>query len=463
MMKKLLILSSILLVLSSCSSYNEGELIGVQNRPGWETSVPFGMLYIPLGSYTMGPSDQDVPWALTAQSKTVSLQAFWMDETEITNNEYRQFVYWVRDSMAYRLLGESIERYVISQDEFGNEIDPPRINWEEEIEWNGEEEREILEEMFVSEQERFFRRKEIDSRKLKYEYFWIDFKQAANKYTFENQNRRSWNYETGKYDGEVVKPNGERQAISDRSAYIMQSAIHVYPDTLCWISDYTYSYNEPMAKMYFSHPSYDHYPVVGVDWKQATAFGIWRTELKNSYLTQAGNAFVHDYRLPTETEWEYAARGGLGNSMFPWGGQYTRNYLGCFIANFKPLRGNYTDDGGFNTVVVAHYEPNEWGLYDMAGNVSEWTANAFDESSYNFTHDMNPDYKYNALDDDPPALKRKVVRGGSWKDIAYFLQTGTRTYEYQDSAKAYIGFRNVRTYEGRARTQDGVQGDSQVY
>lgn len=463
MMKRLLIFSTMLIVLSSCSNSGTGDLTGVLERPGWESSIPFGMLYIPMGSFNMGPSEQDVPWAMTAQNKSVSMQAFWMDETEITNNEYRQFVYWVRDSLAYRKLGEQNEQYLISQDEYGEEINPPFINWNEKINWNGEEERETLADLFYSENERFFRRKEIDSRKLNYEYFWIDLKQAAQKRTFENQQRRSWNAKTQKYDGEVVKENGEREAIKDRSSYIMKDALNIYPDTLCWISDFTYSYNEPMATMYFWHPSYDNYPVVGITWKQANAFSVWRTQLKNSAMKGQGLAFVHDYRLPTEAEWEYAARGGLNHSMYPWGGNYTRNYLGCFITNFKPLRGNYTDDGGMQSVVVAHYEPNEWGLYDMAGNVSEWTISAFDESSYSFIHDMNPDYKFNAVEDDPPALKRKVVRGGSWKDIGYYLQTGTRTYEYQDTAKSYIGFRCVRTYEGRKLNSDGVTGDSQVY
>jgi formylglycine-generating enzyme required for sulfatase activity len=64
---------------------------------------------------------------------------------------------------------------------------------------------------------------------------------------------------------------------------------------------------------------------------------------------------------------------------------------------------------------------------------------------------LNPDYVYNALADDPPVLKRKVIRGGSWKDIGYYLQVATRTYEYQDTAKSYIGFRNVQTYLGRAK------------
>ena len=97
------------------------------------------------------------------------------------------------------------------------------------------------------------------------------------------------------------------------------------------------------------------------------------------------------------------------------------------------------------------YTPNDYGLYQMAGNVSEWTSTAFDESVYDFDHDLNPEYSYDALATDAPALKRKVIRGGSWKDIGYYMQTGTRSYEYQDTTKAYIGFRSVMTYLGRGK------------
>jgi len=132
-MKNVLILSSILLVFTSCSNSGDGELTGVVDRPIWQSTVPFGMLYIPMGSFSMGPNDQDVSWAMTAQNKSVSLQAFWMDETEITNNEYRQFVNWVKDSLAYRKLGDVNEKYLISQDENGEDYDPPFINWSEPI------------------------------------------------------------------------------------------------------------------------------------------------------------------------------------------------------------------------------------------------------------------------------------------------------------------------------------------
>ena len=237
----------------------------------------------------------------------------------------------------------------------------------------------------------------------------------------------------------------------DRSQFIMRDVINVYPDTLAWIHDFTYSFNEPMTQNYFWHPAYDDYPVVGVSWKQATAFSIWRTRLLHAYLADIGGTVTNDFRLPTESEWEYAARGGLDLSPYPWGGPYIRNARGCFLGNFKPMRGNYIDDGGFHTVKINSYNPNDYGLYCMAGNVAEWTSNAFDESAYNFAHDLNPDYMYDAKDDEPEVLKRKVIRGGSWKDIGYYLQTGTRTYEYQDTAKSYIGFRCVMTYLGRAK------------
>ena len=449
-MKNLIVISLILTVfISSCGNYGSGELVGVSDRTAFYDAAPYGMTYIPTGSFTMGPNDQDVPWALTSQSKTVSIGAFWMDETEITNNEYRQFVYWVRDSIAYRMLGEQIDEFLITEDIFGEELDPPFINWDEPIDWMDEEQNEILGDMYYAEHERFYRRKTIDVRKLLYEYFWVDFKQAAEKFSFDNQSRKRFNYTTMQYDGELFNEEGDKVTVKDRSSFIMRDVVSVYPDTLCWITDFTYGYNEPMSNMYFWHPSFDDYPVVGITWRQARAFCVWRTSYMNAFLTQMGQSFVQDYRLPKESEWEYAARGGLDHSMYPWGGYYTRNDLGCFVANFKPLRGDYVGDGGLQTVGVANYSPNDYGLYDMAGNVSEWTHNAFNESAYSFTHDLNPDYTYNALPNDPPVLKRKVVRGGSWKDIGYYLQNGTRTYEYQDTSKSYIGFRCVRSHLGK--------------
>jgi formylglycine-generating enzyme len=436
-MKKLLFLLALASLIYSCSNTGNGQLIGVQKRPEFHHQKPFGMLFIPMGSYTMGNSDQDVPYSNLAPGRTVTVQSFYMDETEITNNEYRQFVYWVRDSIAHTILGDLDEPDIYGYHykfnrrtkeviEYGQANPYYLINWDEEIRWEGfgEDEENPLDELFLAEHERYYRRKQIDPRKLNFEYYWIDYRAAAS---LANRD----------------------QGMRDRSVFIKKDVINVYPDTLAWVRDFTYSFNEPWTRNYFWHPSYDHYPVVGVNWLQARAFTIWRTMLRDSYLVSRDRPFEADFRLPTESEWEWAARGGLDHSPYPWGGPYVRNNYGCFLANFKPLRGNYIDDGGSHTLIVAHYAPNDFGLFDMAGNVAEWTSNAFDESAYTFGHDLNMDYSYEAKDTDPPALKRKVIRGGSWKDISYYLHVGTRTYEFQDTAKSFIGFRCVQTYLGR--------------
>ena len=426
-MKNLFVFGFIAVVLASCSTSGNGELIGVQNRPIWNPTDPYGMVFIPQGSFNMGPGDQDVPYAHVTQHKTVSVAAFYIDETEITNNEYRQFVSWVRDSIARVILGENgVEGYeLIEEDDYGNFIDPPRIDWDRPIRWDDSEVREVLEdEMYLPEHERFYSRREFDTRKLNFKYEDVDIQRASSK---EN-----------KAQGKI-----------DRSVFIEKPELNIFPDTLVWTSDYTYSYNDPWSRNYFHHPSFDDYPVVGVSWKQAVAFSKWRTSILDKYLMSRDEPLHDEFRLPTETEWEYAARGGFDLSPYPWGGPYTTNEVGCFLANFKPRRGNYVADGGIKTVKVASYNPNNFGLYDMSGNVAEWTSNAYDESAFNFSHDMNMDFNYDAQDTDPQILKRKVIRGGSWKDISHFIQVGTRDYEYQDTAKSYIGFRNVISFIGR--------------
>ncbi|HAA01126.1 MAG TPA: gliding motility-associated lipoprotein [Flavobacteriales bacterium] len=470
-MKKLLFYSAIAVTLFACSPGNNGELVGVIPRPSWYQNTPYGMLYIPAGSYNMGASDQDVPWAHTNRSKTVSVQAFYMDQTEISNNEYRQFVYYVRDSIARRKLAEEFpEEFLMPRyDDEGNELDASEwdLNWSARLKYFDPDYMPLLSEMYLPDHERYYRRKEFDVRKLMFEYYWIDLQAAAKKGRYniktnpEDPEHRTLSNPEDPITKDPVgrdldlgyrNKKGQNNAIrghTDRSRFIIKEIINVYPDTLCWISDFTYSFNDPMTNMYFWHPAYDEYPVVGVTWVQAKAFCVWRTQLLNFWLESMGEFYVQDFRLPTEAEWEYGARGGLDLSPYPWGGPYIRNARGCFLGNFKPMRGRYMEDGGFHTVKVTSYHPNDFGLYCMAGNVSEWCETAYDESNYEIIHDLNPERRYDALDHDPPAQKRKVIRGGSWKDIAYYLQTGSRSFEYQDSAKSYVGYRCVMTYLGR--------------
>lgn len=439
-MKKAIIYIGLVLGLlfSSCQK-PDNYLPGRNNNKGqWFEPAPYGMVYIQRSSFNLGPSDDEIN-ELT-RTKTVSVEAFWMDDTEITNNEYRQFVYWVRDSIARKLLGETIPDYLITVDNNDVPLDNPVINWKEKINWNDTETRMALEELFIPEQERLAFHKEIDTRKLIYDYYWVDYNQAAKR-------KNSCNFETKKYDGVVVNSEGEITPIENRSSFLMHESVPVYPDTLCWIRDFAYTYNEPLTLKYFSHVAFDDYPLIGVTWKQANAFCHWRTNLKVLSNSRAKETPAHDFRLPTETEWEMAARGGLQNSVYPWGSYYARNDMGCFVANFKPLRGNYVADSPSTTTTMkaGEFDPNPFGLYDMGGNVAEWTSTAFFEAGYETIDDINPELQYDAKADDPPVMKRKVVRGGSWKDMAYFIRTGTRSFEYQDTAKSYIGFRCVRS------------------
>lgn len=400
------------LFLAGCQGGSNGQLIGEQDRPRWNPINPYGMVFIPSGVLHIGPSDQDVNGASVARAKQVSIVAFYMDDTEITNNEYRQFVNWVRDSVAHTLSEHTKE----------TPSGKTQIDWKQKIDWKQDEAAESpLEELFVKEDQRYQGYKELDVNKLYYVYQWMDLKEAA-----------------------LSKNKGK-----DRSTFIRKEQVQIYPDTLVWVRDFTYSYNEPMTRQYFHHPAYDDYPVVGVTWHQANAFCAWRSRLWADYFNERGVPLIDEYRLPYEHEWEYAARGGKKMSPYPWGGPYVRNSKGCVLANFKPGRGNYPEDGGFYTVRADAYWPNDYGLYNMAGNVAEWTSSAYYEGSTSFIHDLNPDIRYDAEQGDSETMKRKVLRGGSWKDIEYYIQNGTRHWEYQDTSKSYIGFRCVTTFLGR--------------
>ena len=464
-------LTTAIVALSSCSK-PKGQLTGIYEKINPE-ATPYGMVRIPRGSFVMGPNDQSALWAIQPTQRDVTVESFWMDITEITNGEYKQFVHWVRDSIARTQLArmevdvlgveaEDAKYFSVKYDPYNEAADPDTIlNWKIKIPWNakwtyeGDEEENAT---YLAVNSVFYQsgdkteERQLNAHIMNYSYQWLARDQAklpGNSFNPKTGKYHDWAEvtidtayidETGKIINKVIK-----KKLRQRGDLISRRIINIYPDTMCWMTEFTYSYNEPAMLNYFSHPSYGYFPVVGVTWEQAQAFCHWRN---SQYQGVSKMPRAQEYRLPTEAEWEYAARGGRLNSAYPWGGPYIRDAKGCFMANFKPLRGNYTEDGYFLPASVGTYDPNDYGLYDMAGNVSEWTDDTYDETTSAFTLDMNPSYKYEAREGDLKIMRRKVIKGGSWKDVGAYLQCGMRDFEYQDVCRPSIGFRCVRTHIG---------------
>ena len=455
-MKKNLVILLLVLLCVACNK-PAGELVGVGRKATFKEANPYGMVFIQRGSFLMGENDQSAIGGIPDKPVNVSVDAFWMDQTEITNSEYRQFVNSVRDSIALRLLVMAGKDEYRQKDKRGENLSLPadvaQLKKNAKVPWNSRDEeiQDILSELYYGAADALFGGKEFDPTKLRYRYEYVDYDQAAlqsNKYNINTGGYREGakvRVDTSYIDDNgVVRHETIIRDLRSRRDLISTRIVNIYPDTIMWLRDFQYAYNEPKMMMYFSHQGYREYPVVGVSWEQATAFCHWRTVLFNG----ANKVKGQNYRLATEAEWEFAARGGRQLALYPWGGNYIRDNQGCFMANFKPMRGSYTEDTGATTMKVGSFMPNDYGLYDMAGNVSEWTSSAYNISNSALVHDMNPNFQYNAKEDDADILKRKIVKGGSWKDIAYYLQCGVRTYEYQGEGRPYIGFRCVRSYNG---------------
>lgn len=457
--------------LSSSSSSAGGEVTGV-GAVSWAEPTPYGMVLVSRGSMEVGPQKADSLWNLRADARGISVDGFWMDETEITNSKYKQFVFWVRDSIIRERLADPAyggnEEYKIEEDNEGNPI-KPYLNWNKAIPWRNpnEDEARAIESLYRTNP--ITGQKELDPTQLNYRYEIYNHTEAAKRKHRLDPTRREYNTDkpvptdvpiiskdTAYFndEGEIIRETITRGLTGDFD-FLNTYIVNVYPDTTAWVNDFENAYNEPYVRLYFAHGGYNDYPVVGVSWEQASAFANWRTDYLRRSLGRQG-VYVEPYRLPTEAEWEFAARAGVNENMYPWEGDLPLTEdKGCFYANFKPNEGNYIKDGQLITSRVGTYAPNDFGLYDMAGNVSEWTSTAYTESVGKLTSDLNPEYRYNAAKEDPYKMKRKIVRGGSWKDVAHNIRSDIRMWEYQNEQRSYIGFRCVRTQIGFARGQGG--------
>ena len=209
----------------------------------------------------------------------------------------------------------------------------------------------------------------------------------------------------------------------------LDSAKKLMPDTSLWKN-----YNEPLQKLYFQHSAYRDYPVVGITHAQAESYCLWLNEI---FAMKTDLPFKKvSFSLPTEAEWEYAAKGGLAASPYPWGGPYVQNAKGEYLANFRRIDqgsvyrdslgrlsiGNnensiYANSAISTTAPVSSYNPNGYGLFNMSGNVEEMIK------------------------------KEGIAKGGSWMDPGYYLQISVRTPYPSGTGNIKRGFRVVMHVE----------------
>ncbi len=454
-------LLTFLLFLSSCfgsklASSAGGEVTGAGGR-AFSEPTPYGMTLVKRGHLKMGIEKQDSLWGKQTPVRNISVDGFWMDETEVTNSKYRQFVNYVRDSILRERLAEIDDTYrTVKTDKDGEEIGS-QLNWKKALPRKpSEDEQEVIDGLYVTNP--VTGEKMLDASQMNYRYEVYDYTAAALRRNRLNPEERNLNTDIAVDPNEVVWISKDTAYVDEEGKIVRETInrqltgswdflntyiINIYPDTTCWVNDFPNADNEVYMRYYFSNPAYNDYPVVGVTWEQANAFCAWRTEYLLKGLGPAAR-FIQRYRLPTEAEWEYAAR-GKDQTEFPWENEDVASGKGCFFANFKPDNGNYTKDGNLITSKVGIYSANSNGLFDMAGNVAEWTSTIYTEAGVEAMNDINPQLKYNAAIEDPYRLKKKSVRGGSWKDPESYIRSAWRSSEYQNQPRSYIGFRCVRS------------------
>ena len=450
-MKHIFSLSSIIVLVFACNAVlaqNKKEVKSI--TPGWNISdmeafgfnnpkqlpgigpgsknLPEGCVYISGGTFTTGNHypmaytfDDSTLWAESGPGR-IAVGSYIMKETEVTNKEYREFVNWVRDSIARELLFNSdnpAAKFYKKVDEDGNVTG---LDWNEPIDWS---DTISLAPMFFPLDERFFSKKiEFDVRVFKY-----------------------------KMDDTIVS---------------------VYPDTLCWIMDFPYFFNKPFTVKYFWHHDFDNYPVAGVSLEQAKAFCHWKTKMEWN-----GNLPLGYFRLPTAAEYEFAAlhpsdemnneryhnkeymtfsgnKLDSYNYLIGWNNldsietnipkkekqrkKYYQRVLKnntTFLTNFNTwgvisengmVIVNNNADGFLYTSPAGFYRKNYEGLYDLQGNVAEWTSSVFIPGNIitislaNLSSFMNVNYNYISNNKLPDSIKARIYNAKNSIEFLKALQ-----------------------------------------
>ncbi|WP_346236362.1 formylglycine-generating enzyme family protein [Niabella insulamsoli] len=397
-MKKIFVLAYLVIFISLLANAQKGQRLKklVGKKSDISSTLPLSVIEIPTGTFVMGDETDTSSVLKKEQSKPVLISGFYISQTEVTNAQYKEFVHWVRDSIAARMLGGEYVTIVAGD---------TAVNWKNasKINYANPEIMSQLGDLLLDPAKTINNKRTIDPSKLVYLLQGFNYQEAAKK---ENKNRAP-------------------------SEFIYKYAVPIYPDTLCWMRDFGYSNNEQMAVGYFASAKYQNYPVVGVSWNQANAFCDWMTKQKiNTYQNKNRLAEGGKCRLPTEAEWAYAASLNSAEEVQ----QQDEN---------SEAPNDLRAEGKIFPVYVNDRKKGKAGLYNMKDNVSEWMVTSYYEGGENFQNRFNPDIQFGTPESQSKFQRRKVIRGGSWKDSPSLTTSKNRSYEDMDATHSYIGFRVV--------------------
>ena len=402
--------------LTSCTEYETSSITGWDyNNPrnGGFQKVPYaeqetgpGLILVEGGTFTMGRIEQDVTYENHNVPRRVTVSSFYMDETEISNFHWCEYLYWV---------GRTYTDFPMIY----KKALPDTLCWREKLGFN---------EKYV---EYYLRHPAYRD----YPVVGISWNQANDFAAWRTD--RVNEYILIREGILLMNPNQQNEPFTTDAYFAGQ-----YEQGL-----------NPQGQIADLDPSKGGYDPTTGKFKPR--------DMATRIVKMSDGILLPRYRLPTEAEWEFAAYGLIGNTideriiekrLYPWDGHWVRNpqenFQGDMLANFVRGRGDYMgvaghlNDNADITAPIYSYWPNDYGLYNMSGNVSEWTDSNFNKAANDFVASLNPNVE--GTDQN----KRKVVRGGSWKDVAHFLKVSTRDFEYQNKKRSYIGFRTVQSYMG---------------